>query len=135
MRSIPDGAWYLFAVGCMVGIFIPSLILEHYWFGEERAKSQENLIGIYNEVALGEDDASVAKKIIANVTMERVHAPIDESDAIWYVMSPSFDFGSGGWILFLCFTDGRLDGVQFGIEDNYRIPPREAPFPKGRVCW
>ena len=124
----------LFLTGFMFGQAIPILAFEHYLFGDERMESQERLIRIHNEVALGDDEANVAKKIIANIATESVYAPIGEADATWDVTSPALDFGFGEWMLFLCFTDSQLDGVQLGTRDSPVSRPRDTPLPKGRSC-
>ena len=131
--SLPFVVGLLFFAGLFVGGYIPILIFGH-WLSEEGMESQENLVRIYNEVALGEDDTSVAEKVIANVTMESVYAPIGKADAVWDVTSPAIGLLSGEWMLFLCFTSGQLEGMHFGTEDAPGKRPRGAPSPRGRMC-
>ena len=125
----------LLRAGFIFGLFIPGWLFDYYWLDGERAKSYERLIRIYDEVDLGEDYDSVAKKIIANITMESVYVPSDEKDTRWIVTSASFDLlHDGEWVLNLCFVDGQLNGLFFGIADQYDHRPQDAPLPKGKMC-
>ena len=119
--------WSIFLMGIMVGM-LGTEFLEF----NRMLDGNERLVRIYNEIVLGEDDSSVANKVIANIDGETVSSEYEGDAMRWLISAPKFF--QGYWILVLCFTDGRLGGVSFGTGDEIGIRPREAPSSKGYMC-
>ena len=119
----------LFTTSFVASLSVSALFFCCTWSEAKKMESRERLVRIYDEVTLGEDEASVAKKIIANVDRERISVRSEQ----YYVSSPE-EFLAGGWRLSLCFVDGQLQGTYFGtgIYDSER--PFGAPLPKGEMC-
>ena len=125
----------LFVVGFMLGSFVPGSLLDHYWLDGEKMKSHERLVRIYDEVDWGDGYDSVAKKVVANITVESVRVSYDGAKATWEVISPAFDFLGYERKLFLCFADGQLEGAYFRTTDSsVKSTPHGAPLPKGKMC-
>ena len=146
INSSPKSSELLFSMGLVAGIVISYALLGFNWSDYKIMESRERLVRIYDEVALGENETSVAKKIIANVdrgrifvhsgSIKRIGGEETYTDKVvsqYYVSSP-MEFFVGNWGLSLCFVDGQLHGSYFGTSDDADIRPPDAPLPKGEMC-
>ena len=116
---------------CMITVIPDFLQRDH-----NGVASRERLIGIYNDVDLGEDLASIAKKVVDHVDGHDIDVDFhdDGRNTKWRLALP-VKLLWDDWALTMCFADEQLEGVHFGTVGAVDVPPDAAPSPKGECTW
>ena len=124
-------------VGLLGGMIIYCLVAaipDFLRLDDNSRLSRERLVGIYNEVDLGEDFATVAKKVIDRVDGHDIDVDFHDDGRnakLRLVLPVSLLWDD--WALTLCFADSLLEGMRLGTVRGANALPDSIPAPKG-VC-